>query len=427
MRIVVRSQDAHALREAQARLGAAGIEAIAMPGFSRAAPDGEDVSVFCGPGALEQARIAATRDMAPLAALAALALPPELGLLEFASSGAIAIDAPPPPLASQFEAQVRVAIIEEEAARRRATLRELAIAAPAPCQDRPLKALYVGAPSASFLALEAAFAAQGGAIKAAFSSFTGFDHLHDEAFDAVILNGAEDVATALSLCAALRRNTALCHLPTMVLTGGDDEATIAAAYERGASAIASSHNACGVSLGWLFEAIRRERRRRGGEHALRALRDLMGDTRTGLFRPAPFKAHLARLAQDHQQCGRPFSVVALRVTPAFGASEPSDAAWARGFAEIGSLAARLMRETDCGAALGRELIALALPVSTFEAARRSVERIASVAECTAFASGDGGAGPLVFERSVVELQAGESGPGLLARALRGIEMSAMSA
>lgn len=431
MRVVVRSDDVRAVREAQARLGAAGIDAIAMPGLSRPAPDGEDVSVFCGPGALDHARDAATRNQTPLAALAALPCPPPLSLaapaLDGARLGAIDIDAHPLLLASQFEEQVRVAIIEEEAARCAATLRDLGIAAPLPCSSHELKALYVGAPSASFLALERAVAAQGGAIRAAFSSFTGFDHLHDEAFDAVVLNGAEDAATALSLCAALRRNTALCHLPTMLIANAADDAARTAAYERGASAIASSHDACGESLGWLFEAIRRERRRRRGEHDLRALRDLMGDARTGLFQPAPFKAHLARLAQDHHHSGRPLSLVALRVTPAFGASEPSEAAWARGFAEIASLAARLMREADCGAALGRDLIALALPASNLDAARRSVERIASVAECTAFASGDGGAGPLVFERSVVELQAGESGAALLARALRGIEASAMSA
>lgn len=423
MRIVVRSADARQARDAQARLAAAGIEAIALPGFSRAAPDGEDIAVFCGPGAHVQTRNAAAR---PLTALAALTSPPDLGL-NGAPFGAIAIAAHPRLLATQFEEHVRAAIIEEEAARRRATLDELNIAPPPPYPDHALKMLYVGAPNAAFLALERAFAAHGGAIRAAFSSFTGFDHLHDETFDAVVLNGADDLATALSLCGALRRNTTLCHVPTMVLIGAGDEAASASAYERGASAIATSHDACGTSLGWLFEAIRRERRRNSGERALRALRDLMGDARTGLFLPAPFKAHLARLAGDHQHSGRPFSLVALRVTPAVGANEPSDAAWKRGFAEIGSLAARLMREADCGAALGRDLIALALPVSTLAAAHRAVERIASVAECTAFASGDNGAGPLVFERTVVELQAGESGAALLARALRGIETSAMSA
>jgi DNA-binding response OmpR family regulator len=45
--------------------------------------------------------------------------------------------------------------------------------------------------------------------------------LHDEPFDAVVLNGAQDSVTALSLCSALRRNASLYHLPTMVVTAND--------------------------------------------------------------------------------------------------------------------------------------------------------------------------------------------------------------
>lgn len=426
MRIVVRSDDARLVREAQGRLAAAGVEAAALPSVVRAAPDGEDVSVFCGDGAEAAAKAALAGALPPLAALVGCFAPPEFALNE-ATIGALALEAAPALLAAQFHEHVRLAVIEEEAVRRTATLAQLGVGALAPYAAHDLKALYVGAPSTSFLALERAFAARGGAITAAFSSFTGFDHLHDENFDAVVLNGAADPAAALSLCAALRRNASLRHLPTLMLIAASDAATTAGAYERGAAAVAAEHDACGAALAWLFEAIRRDRRRRAGEHALRAQRDLMGDPRTGLLQPASFRAHVARLAADHARSGRPFALIALRVAPALGARQPSDDAWRRGFSEIGSLAARLLREADCGAALGRDLIALALPASDLAAACGSVERIAAVAECTAFAAGDNGAGPLVFERNVVELQPGESGAGLLARALRGIEAEIMSA
>ena len=42
-------------------------------------------------------------------------------------------------------------------------------------------------------------------------------------------------------------------------------------------------------------------------------------------------------------------------------------------------------------------------------------------------SGEGGAGPLVFEQSAVELQPGESGAAMLARALRQIDVEAIPA
>jgi PleD family two-component response regulator len=278
-----------------------------------------------------------------------------------------------------------------------------------------------------FLSLERALASRGGLVAAAFSSYAGFDHLHDELFDAVVLNAAQDAATAIRLCAAMRRNAALYHLPTLVAVAPGDSATGAAAIERGASAVVEAHAPCGAGLVWLLEAVRRERRRRCAEHDMRALRDSMGDPRTGLFRRAPYDVHLARLAADHHTSGRPFSLAALRALPAHGARAPGEEAWRRGFTEVASLAGRLIRDADSGAVIGADVIAVAMPATRLAGAHRAAERIAAVAEGTTFASAGGDAGPLVFEQSCVELQAGESGAGLLARALRAIELESVPA
>lgn len=435
MRIVVRAQDARHARDAQTLLAAAGVEALALPGDYRDAPNGEDISIFSAlSGDVDDvARLAVTSlqaEPAPLARLIGLrnAAPPALGLGGAeVFSGALALDAPPKLLATQIDGAIRVAIAEEEYVRRGATAASLNIEPPAAADSRKLKALYIGAPSPMFLALERVLADQGGLVAAAFSSFAGFDHLHDEPFDAVVLNGAADPATAVSLCAALRRNASLFHMPTMVVTTPGDGDTANAAISRGASAIASATAPCGASLGWLFEAVRRERRRRAADQGICALRDLMGDPRTGLFQRAAFDAHLARLAADHHVSGRPMALVTLRVLPAPGAREPEDDIWKKGFTEIASLAGRLMRDADTGTALGRDFIAIAMPAARLKAAKRTAERISSVAECTAFASGEGGAGPLVFEQSAVELQPGESGAAMLARALRALEVEAIPA
>jgi two-component system, cell cycle response regulator PopA len=429
LRIVVRAADARIARDAQALLAAAGIQATAIPGAYRPAPDGEDICVT-PVGEATLATSVQASDQPPLSCLAAHsnAAPPPLGLDNASPfGGAITLDAPPKLLRAQMDSWTRVAIAEEERVRRLATAAAVGVAAPQPAESRKLKALYIGAPSSMFLALEQVLAEQGGLVAAAFSSYAGFDHLHDEPFDAVVLNGAQDPNTAISLCAALRRNATLYHLPTLMLTKPGDTATAAAAIDRGASAICSTSHPCNASLGWLFEGVRRERRRRTAEHEMRALRDVMGDPRTGLWQRLPFDAHLARLAADHHASGRPMSVVVLRVMPAIGAREPSEEVWRKGVTEIASLAARLMRDADCGVTMGADLIALALPASNLRSAKRTAERIASVAECTAFASGDGGAGPLVFEQSTVELQPGESGAGMLAHALRAIEVESIPA
>jgi len=419
LRFVVRSLDARTARDAQAALIAADIHALALPGPFRDAPDGEDIAIVVAADgdAKSVAGLAAPLALANLVALPAHCPPPNglQGVPGF--RGAIDLGATPKLLAAQVGAAVREAIAAEEQRARAATAATFGVAPSAPSEARKLRALYIGAPSAMFLSLERAIAEQGGLVAAAFSSYAGFDHLHDEAFDAVVLNGAQDPMTAISLCAALRRNASLYHLPTMLLTAPGDKKTANAAIERGASAIVATNQAYGPALGWLFEAVRRERSRRAAEHDTRALRDLMGESRTGLFKRAPFEAHVSQLAETHHASGRPFAVALLRVTPAIGAREPTPQAWQRGFDEIASLTGRLIRETDSGAAVGHDLIALAMPATDARGARRITERVASVAECTAFAAGDGGAGPLMFEQTFAELQPGESGAALLARLL----------
>ena len=436
MRIVVRCREARSARAAQERLAAAGVEAVALPGppeQPRLAPEGEDVLIVADGASVDAAAFAKAarsehrRPIAVLAGLNAFA-PPEAGLdPDRVFDGAVALDAPPALLSGQIAAALRAGVAAEERARRRLTALDLGSAEPKALEARMLKALYIGPPSPIFLSLERALGAHDGLVAAAFTSFSGFDHLHDEYFDAVVINGATNPMTAISLCAALRRNASLHHLPTLMITAPGDSERANAAIARGASAVVEVNEPCEAPLGWLFEAIRRERRRAADEHALRGLRDIMGDARTGLFRREPFEAHLARLAEDHHANGRPLALAALRVMPAHGARMPSPEAWARGFGEIANLAGRLIREADCGATLGADLIVVALPATNLLGGRRLAERVASVSECTAFAAGERDAGPLVFEQSVVELQPGESGAALLARAARTFEMESASA
>ncbi len=217
MRIVVRAGDARVARDAQALLAAAGIQAAALAGAYRPAPDGEDISIIAA-GALEIATASAAPPLARLSGLSH-ATPPPLGLTHAAPfTGAITLDAPPKLLRAQMDAWTRVAIAEEEQKRRATTAAQMSVTPPQSPEPRKLKALYIGAPSSMFLALERVLADQGGLVAAAFTSFTGFDHLHDEPFDAVVLNGAQESQTAIALCAALRRNATLYHMPTLMLT-----------------------------------------------------------------------------------------------------------------------------------------------------------------------------------------------------------------
>ncbi|MBI1250959.1 MAG: hypothetical protein GC189_05785 [Alphaproteobacteria bacterium] len=420
MRFEVRSSDARGASSLQESLAEAGFEAAAHIGLDAwSNPRGTDVIVTDARGGLRAAALAWTTTAPPvllsLAAAEADAPPPPGKDHTPGVDGWIMADGPSQLRARQIEAHVRAAVAADEARRRRRTADALGVARPIPAAPRRLKALFIGAANPFFLALEQALGAHGGIVSAAFSSFSGFDHLHDEQFDAVVLNGVSDPATAVALCAALRRNANLHAMPSLVLAAHGDAATRAAAVQRGASAVATDKTPDATAVGWLFDAIRRERRRRAAETELRDLRDGMGDPRTGLFRADAFKTHLAALLQDHQDAGRPVSIAALRLCLAPGASSAPRDAWLRAFEEIASLSVRLVRDADCGATFGDDALVFALPATSHAGARRTAERIAAVCECSAFAAGDGDVGPLVFEQSVIEAHPGEGAAACLGR------------
>ena len=426
MRIVVRAPDVSAARTALAKLAAAGVET--STGVATTAPCGGDILVAVADGGVaEFAAHAMDSATPPIACLLGYfeGTPPVGGAVA-PFLGAISFDAPPPLLRAQIDAWTRLAVAREERERRSATAAALGAPAPRPYAAGASKALYVGTPNTMFLVLERALAAEGVTLAAALSAYNSFDHLHDDVFDAVILNAAEDARAAISLCAALRRNAALFDVPTMVMTAQGDASTAAQALKRGACAIVETNADHMEGVGWLLQAMRRERQRRAVGHDLRALRDVMGDARTGLWRGEAFTRHFDRLALDHRRSGRPLSLAVMRVMPAHGARTPSHESWTRAFSEVATMVGRLARESDCAAAIGADLIVVALPAADRKAAVRTCARIASVAECTAFVSSEDSA-PLVFEQCAVELQPSESGRALLTRALRALDVERIPA
>jgi two-component system cell cycle response regulator PopA len=342
---------------------------------------------------------------------------------------AIALDAPTPALRAQIDRACRAAAARDEFTARRTTAERLRLKAVRAGPERAFRMLFIGPPHALYLDIDAWIRDRRGAVSAAFSSFSGLDHLHDEAFDAVVVNGAGDLATGLAICAALRRNALTQALPAMLLAAGVKPETIALATEKGASVVCDTTAGGGDlagALAWLRDAIRLERSHANAERGLAALKERMGDGRTGLFSERAFLAHLDTVAERHAETGRPLTLAALQMAPAFGAAAPAPAALERAVCEGASLAARLIRSTDFGCLI-RDTAFLALPYTAHAEARRAMERIAAVADCTAFVTSDGGPGPLCFAQSFATQGPGENGGALFARLLETVNEEGLRA
>lgn len=422
MRVSVRSYDARRARALQEALAAGGVEAVALVGpLPSRTHIADDITLIdAAPEAFawadaEARRIAraANRPTAIVAASRACE-PPSDDATAF--DAWVQIDAADGIVEQELVSIQRRAAARTELVRRIETARARGVAPAAPDPHGPWRALYIGEPSPFFLAQERAFEAVGGRLEAAFSSFMGFDFLHDARFDAVTLNATADPATALALCGALRRNARLHHLPTAVVVKRGDTATIAGAVDRGATLIVHPDEAPEPTLRWLFEKVRRGRRHAHVEAGLASLKRACSG-QAGLFDAGYFVEHLGRLSDGAHLSGRPLTLAALRICPAPGARSRSAHAWDRSVLQIGELAGRLVRAHDAAAIVQDDVVVIALPDSHVAEGRRTAERVSGVVECTSFASGEGDAGPIVLEHSVVELNAGEGGGALLARAL----------
>jgi two-component system cell cycle response regulator PopA len=429
MRITIRSPDARRARDLQQRLDEKGFRVTALLG-PKTTPDGEAIDLCLLDAdaphqawAQEECARIRERDNPPLGIVGlceAHALPAACDIVD----GWLDLSATQELLQRQASALIRAAEARAELSVRELTAAGLGFSSPVRAQPKTQRLLFIGWPDPFYLALEHHAAHHEAVLEAAFSSFTGFDRLHDERFDAVILNAAPDPSVALSLCGALRRNARLHHTPTLMITAPQDDATAQAAIERGAAVIHDATRAPDVSLAWLNEAIRITRDHESVETRLAQLRQQAkgaGDLMNADF----FAAHVGNLAEFSHRRGRDLSLVALRVLPAPGAREQETSKWTREVNQIAALAGRLLRAHDSAALLDDDVIMAAIPGADLAKARASADRIAAVAECTAFAAGESDAGPIILAHSLAVLAPGESGAGLMARAqdaFRSMEM-----
>ena len=320
----------------------------------------------------------------------------------------------------RLESLVRTAIAEEEFELRMATFSERGRRLDLPeSHGEPFRILAIGEPAPQFLALSNALTRSGADVVGAFTAYTAFDYLHERAFDAVVLWAGDNQQEALSIAAGMRRNTRLFHIPALLYLKAESYVTMAEAFHRGVSDVASPETPEVETARRVIELARNYRRGESIRGALEKARSSgLMDAATGLFTRDLFAAHLVRLAAAARERARPMSICVLRI------ADKADVLWARSngwldraIPQIGSMVGRLVRVEDTAARLAPEVFALALPATNQAAARAAAERIAAVIGCTAFDAGEDRS-PFVceFDIGVAQIENGEGAVKALERA-----------
>jgi len=330
----------------------------------------------------------------------------------------LAMSSPPHPVQAslRLEQLIRAAIAEEEFRLRVATFAARGVGLDTRAdEDAPLRVLASGAADRRFLALSNALSAAGVEVVAAPTPYTAFDFLHESAFDAAVLWGAEDHAPALSIASGMKRNTRLFHIPLMLYLRGKNEINLGELFNRGFADVAAAGTPETETAERILALARAHRRQLTIRKALDSVRGLeLMDPATGLFTPELFAAHLGRVAEASRARRRPLSVCVLRVRESDAVALARRDGWLdRALPQIGAMVSRLVRVEDTPARLAKEVFALALPATRGPAARLAAERIAAVIGCTAFDAGPDRS-PFVaeFDVGAAELRPDEA-PGVL--------------
>jgi two-component system cell cycle response regulator PopA len=330
----------------------------------------------------------------------------------------------PVQIAARVRALARLHAMEEVAKRRTAVTalygdrgRNLDPVDPTPC------VLYVGDASPRFMALQHILKGAGADVVAAFSSYSAFDYLHEQPFDAVVLNAAGKRDTAFTISSAMRRNARLYHTPVLLLGTDEDADSADEAYARGVSDIIAPNTGDDEMRDRILALAAERRRRRRAKAALENCREPRTlDIETGLFHAGFITSHLQDLINASAREEISISVLALRVVLPEGAERPDDNSSEKARRQFAAMLRHLLRTEDAAARIDPETFLAILPFTDSTGIECVASRVAAIAECTAFESED----PLQPFRlgvvsATVEVQPDETAEALIDRVVRKLQ------
>jgi two-component system cell cycle response regulator PopA len=334
--------------------------------------------------------------------IGAMSRPPSVRLKDFDST--LLAPVHPSQIANRVNAMIRLGIMEGEITRRLETLREsfgqtVSIGDMNP--ERKFRVLFIGKAAPSFMVIINALQDKGVDVTAAFTSFSAFDYLHDEPFDAVIMNTLEQVEPGFSIAEAMRRNSRLYHTPTLFLVKGDRFKDFDGAYERGARDIidcdADSDEISGRILELanyhrIHEQIKSDFKTITLKHA--------GDEFGTVFSQKFMRAHFPRILRDACKYNRPVSLIGLRLH-ASSTDSVSKQSITSAFDQTADLLHNLVRMQDVVCRWDEDKFVLSFFDTNAAEAQIVLDRIKSLMDCSVYDSGHPNGSPLVVSAQTI--------------------------
>ena len=293
-------------------------------------------------------------------------------------------------IANRVRSMIRLGQMEAEISRRIQTFNEdfgHEAVLPNTLNQRPFQILFIGKATPAFMVIINALQQKNVNVVAAFTSFTAFDYLHEERFDAVVMNALEHSEPALSISETMRRNSALYHIPTLFLVNPANFNQKDKAYESGASDIITIDSPESEISGRILELANYYRI----HEQLKFEFNTIGnpeclDEMTKLFNADFLAAHLPRIELAVKNSGKEYCAIAIRLRPN-GLDEIKPSFMKAAFSQVGLMVKNLVRMQDVVARIDEDIFAIILPNTTEDNEDAVIERIRNVIDCAAFDTG----------------------------------------
>lgn len=329
-------------------------------------------------------------------------------------------------IANRVSSMIRLGQMDREIQRRVTTLSEdfeIDYALSEIKLIKPFRVLFIGKASPEFMVIINALQKKNVQVVAAFTSFSAFDYLHENKFNAVVMNALKQSEPALTISETMRRNAKLYHIPTLFLVDAETFDDMDIAYQKGAHDIISTRAETEEISGRILELanyhriheqLKDEFNSVGGETCL--------DAQSGVFNKKFFKAHIKRVNAALKKAQEPLAFIAVKALPNARLSIPENK-MDEAMDQIGQMLKGLVRMQDVTARLSYDSYVIAFPEHNANSVESILERINSIVDCAAFDSGSENNSPftMTLETSIFELLPHDDGEDIIEITLSELE------